>query len=132
MQAGDGSDAEASGAPRVDDGGNSLDSAANGATGAAGDGSPDPRVMALAALKPILSSPEFKSPAKVDQLRKERQAVSAQKRELSKKMKAETRKVKRLVQKSGRLSNLDLVEVLRLRHEKAQKAAENSRAELTE
>ena len=88
--------------------------------------------MALAALKPILSSPEFKSPAKVDQLRKERQAVSAQKRELSKKMKAETRKVKRIVQKSGRLSNLDLVEVLRLRHEKAQKAAENSRAEMTE
>ena len=52
MQAGDDSQASA---PPVNDGANSPESAGHGPSGAAGDGSPDPRVMAVGTQNPSLS-----------------------------------------------------------------------------
>ena len=60
--------------------------------------------------------------ARVETIASQRKVLSQQKRKLTDALKAEKRKQQRKIAKSARLSNLDLLEVLRFRQEKKQKA----------
>ena len=57
------------------------------------------------------------------QIKEQRRLVSVQKRALTQQMRNERRKKARLLSKSSRLSNMDLIDVLRLRQEKIQRAS---------
>ena len=55
---------------------------------------------------------------RMDEIKAERKAITAAKRKLTEQLKNEKRKRQRLIQKSSRLSNMELLDVMRIRQEK--------------
>ena len=63
---------------------------------------------------------------RIDAIKEERKAAAAAKRALTKAIKNESRKRRRQVQKASRLSNTDLLDVLRVRQANASRKAAGS------
>ena len=90
------------------------------ATGASGArGASDPRGHILESIAPLLGANH--GSRVMSEIKEQRRLVSAEKRRLTQQMRNERKKKARLVSRSSRLSNMDLIDVLRLRQEKNQK-----------
>ena len=104
------------------------DADADGSAGGAAAASSRP--VGEAILQLLASSPggSDRGQDSIQDLQGQRRALTDEKRRLTKQLRNETRKRKRVLNKSARLSNMDLVEVLQIRQNRAAAKAK-SRAE---